>query len=68
MEQYTAFSIYDIEGKALEFSTKLLKILGYTKEEVFAYQKEHGEIVTLFYPDIEEQERIAAYQSEHTKK
>jgi PAS domain S-box-containing protein len=68
MEQYAAFSIYDIEGKALEFSPKLLKILGYTAEEVFAYQKEHGEVVTLFYPDIEERERIAAYQSELKQK
>lgn len=64
MQQYTAFSVYDLERKALYFSPKLLEKLGYSKEEVFAYQKEHGEIITLFYPDTQEQERIRAYQSE----
>lgn len=64
MQEHTAFSIYDIEGKALQFSPKLLSILGTTEEEVFAYQKKHGEIITFFYPDIEERGRIDAYQSE----
>lgn len=68
MQQHTAFSVYDLKGKALLFSPKLLEILGYTKEEVFVYQREKGEIVTLFYPDIEERERINAYLSELKEK
>lgn len=62
--QYNAFSVYNMEGKSLYFSPKLLSMLGTTQEEVFAYQEEHGEVVTLFYPDEEERIRIAGYQSD----
>lgn len=56
--QCSAFSEYNLAEKALFFSPELLDMLGYTKEEVFAHQAKMEEVVTLFYPDPEERERI----------